>query len=132
MNAELTRALAFQRYRNLATLERARGRQMTHTPGPWRVGKRGAIQNAVLDGRAVPYPVIPIEGAEAAVYAPSTSPNAEANARLIAAAPDMLAALKAWHAFMSEGWITNNNEDPEALALLQQSKAAIAKAEGRG
>ena len=48
----------------------------------------------------------------------------KANARLIAAAPDLLAALKKWREFMV------NNYTPEELSWWGETEAAIAKAEG--
>ncbi len=62
---------------------------------------------------------------------PSKEDEPEANARLIAAAPDLLTALKSLvqHAvYDPEGDLTR----PEFDALLDQSDAAIAKAEGGG
>lgn len=79
-----------------------------HTPGPWAVAgrlivsaKHGSI-GAVDDGQ----------------------PNVEANARLIAAAPDLLAALKALYG-TEPG---NSIERGQAIAMAE---CAIAKAEGR-
>lgn len=57
---------------------------MTHTPGPWRVGGDGTIIYAP-DGFAV---------ANATVFHGRHPGAAPANARLIAAAPDMLAELE--------------------------------------
>ncbi len=89
----------------------------THTPGPWNIGER-------QDGQRVePYPVnyLPVSGhgqAIGRVYAGGFSDaNIEANARLIAAAPDLLAALK--HLIRDGG----RGDFPTA-------EAAIAKAEG--
>jgi len=48
-----------------------------------------------------------------------------ANARLMAAAPDLLVALKRW-----EEYARDNNYSDEGCTFLQQTRAAIAKAEG--
>lgn len=87
---------------------------MTHTPGPWFAHNIGLGPNG--EGHFT-YPL-------------GTDPDkAAANARLIAAAPDMLAALKAIHAAhrafsASEDW---GVYDDEARAAAE---AAIAKAKG--
>ena len=87
---------------------------MTHTPGPWNVGLR-EDQTIFTENLRV-----------ATVECPRK--EWKANARLIAAAPDMLAALKALHAAHrafsgSEDW---GVYDDEARAAAE---AAIAKAE---
>ncbi len=88
-----------------------------HTPGPWHtgIGKAGRIIYAA-DGFAV---------ADATVFhgrhqgdGPSTT-EVE-NARLIAAAPELLAALEA---------ITNESVCLKA-AIVEQARAAITKAKG--
>ena len=90
--------------------------QPKHTPGPWfakRTGGVGYFEWYVgRDGEN--YPI-----AED-IADPMTRDQSEANAHLIAAAPDLLEALKAATSFpLSDSWV------PAALA-------AIAKAEGRG
>lgn len=98
---------------------------MLHTPGPWKCASAGSS----IVG-------IPIQGAKGRVigslhFAALSQPvgdfdpkayNAEqlANARLIAAAPDLLEALR--HCATDEG--------PEQDWLVR-ARAAIAKAEGR-
>ena len=61
--------------------------------------------------------------------------TAEANARLIAAAPKMLAALKAVHPFLEELELTDYNlteeEDPVVAPVLAMVEDAIERAEGR-
>ena len=90
--------------------------QPKHTPGPWLakraegggyfewyVGRDGENRSIAED-----------------IADPVTRDPSEANAHLIAAAPDLLEALKAATSFpLSDSWV------PAALA-------AIAKAEGRG
>lgn len=79
-----------------------------HTPGPWQVRK--------IDPRSV---AIPDEHGKLIVLAPS-----EADARLIAAAPDLLAALEEIvEAADGSGW-------DQIDATLKKQRAAIAKARG--
>jgi hypothetical protein len=85
-----------------------------HTPGPWRVGDAGhTIFGAPDPDRAAPAQVATLCRT---VY------SARANARLIAAAPEMLEALR----FVQE----HGAVYPEGEAG-QRIRAAIAKAEGR-
>ena len=90
-----------------------------HTPGPWRMGKR-AYDRAIYGQ----------QGAEVASMLDLFHTPAEslANARLIAAAPDLLAALRA---VMACPDLSRNDWDHDTMAVLRQSLAAIAKAEGR-
>lgn len=76
-----------------------------HTPGPWTVGDTPAI---VYDDNAC----------EVAI-ATFNQESFEANARLIAAAPELLAAL--------EAWVDCEIASQECFKL---SRAAIAKATG--
>jgi len=68
--------------------------QMSHTPGPWKIfegwgadKRRPVIVDSIpdVDGKFV---------GNCICYAASTNPDIEANANLIAAAPEMLEALK--------------------------------------
>lgn len=91
---------------------------MAHTPGPWRV------ENSVLNIIAQPTPYLP-DGLIAATRYLGNAPEREtehaANAALLAAAPDLLAACRK---------VVNNWGDLHPKDL-QQLRAAIAKAEGR-
>lgn len=92
-----------------------------HTPGPWRY--HGFVVDSDFSGWRVYLPtkyrrVITVEGTSAA--------EADANARLIAAAPDLLAALKA--AFQPAGW---SHSGDCMCEVCEMCRAAIAKAEGR-
>ena len=99
-----------------------------HTPGPWHVGGIADSIVYAADGFAV---------ANANVYHNSHGPHETgANARLIAAAPDMLAALEAIEARISGIWDNpalvafgplSTNTDADCLAI---ARAAIAKAKG--
>ena len=60
---------------------------MKHTPGPWQIGRYGKHPRAIWGAtNALPIAKIHSDGASTAVN--------NANARLIAAAPDLLEALK--------------------------------------
>lgn len=104
-----------------------------HTPGPWDVGQNGdscAREHAIVSGPKV----------IAKVYGrgyPSGfgwSPGSAADARLIAAAPELLAALKACEdrlALVLECDCDDDKpEDTETIAAFAAARAAIAKAEG--
>ena len=61
---------------------------MKHTPGPWRINTRLSRNGAPVisgDGRDI---------AKALYHMGSEDPEVDANARLIAAAPELLAALE--------------------------------------
>lgn len=97
----------------------------THTPGPWRVGP---VDDTIVTD-AAGKEVAAIDGD---YNDPDTWPLMEANARLIAAAPDLLAALRraketirVWHG--PNAWDIYDRVSPEMVAI----NAAIAKAEGR-
>jgi hypothetical protein len=94
---------------------------MTHTPGPWRVSSLRDTHlevhpwdGTVVDERASTETVV------AEVYARKRMPNA----RLIAAAPDMLAALKAVKACF--GHTIPQSQQGQLAAMIE---AVIAKAE---
>lgn len=109
-----------------------------HTPGPWFVvqmpghgstlciGRRDQQQTNGTIGDAPIAQVL-----DGAAHWTEKYP-AEANARLIAAAPELLEALKAWS---NASWLAGvapdiDSNDPFA-SMLAQTHAAIAKAEGR-
>ena len=90
-----------------------------HTPGPWESTKNryGAIQVGPADGLAI-----------AEVWLRGYSDREWANAKLLAAAPDLLEACEAmldarysaWHRFADEG-----EPEPEDM---QAARAAVKKA----
>jgi len=82
-----------------------------HTPGPWTFVHEGGIDGGYF-----------IDAKEDVVVLPRGRLT-EADARLIAAAPDLLAALKLLVAF-GEGSFA------QAVGAWEQARAAIAKAEG--
>ncbi len=107
-----------------------------HTPGPWKVGHR---QNVIVNS----YGTI-LANCEFSHSAKNrrkpTGEQSIANARLIAAAPDLLEALKLVWSMFDDGRIVRNiaNDGHPDWALkmlnftreLQTIQTAIAKAEG--
>lgn len=95
---------------------------MGHTEGPWHVAyfedeNAAVIVTAEGDGR-----IAEIRG---------NVPEEDANARLIAAAPDMLAALQDACKTLETVHLHGRADEGEAWARLVYARAAIAKAEGR-
>lgn len=88
-----------------------------HTPGPWHRNIRAAGKYpTVYAGR----------NAHIAVVKQAASPEeTEANIDLIAAAPDLLDALR-----MIADWADSNVADPALNGPLGYARAAIAKATG--
>lgn len=97
-----------------------------HTAGPWRAAKGGGGTMSILR----------VQGDELVAYIPHGWPKAqrEANARLIAAAPDLLAALIDLRDDCVEYCRINNlsNDDgkPGSNHAMRRAAEAIAKAEG--
>lgn len=90
----------------------------THTPGPWILGTYDhAVHNITGPKGEMPF----------IATIPSGRDNREANARLIAAAPDLLAALQA---MMTIAEITTaaNQDGLINCDILAKARAAIAKA----
>jgi hypothetical protein len=101
-----------------------------HTPGPWRRNVAGHNEDSwriVSESKATGY----------IAFIPPEHEDAEANSRLIAAAPDLLAALRAAVEYLGCALAGANLKatgyDREAgVEEYQAALAAIAKAEGRG
>lgn len=85
-----------------------------HTPGPWRAFKTAASERWCIDAQDEP-------------IADAYRGRAEANARLIAAAPDLSEALQAL-----AGDCGDDSDDEDAMPWpnLARARAAIAKAIG--
>jgi hypothetical protein len=92
--------------------------KVKHTPGPWlAIEEGGAAEPAIISGDEIYI-------ASAHVGMKDWDSVTWANARLIAAAPDLLEALELWRAKVS---------GPGAVSmqtLLHMTDAAIAKAKG--
>ncbi len=94
-----------------------------HTPGPWTIrdNENGTLGIDATEPDGTPCQPARINGdATDSVYGPVT----RANARLIAAAPDLLEACKEMAT-----WIEQNGEARQSA--WQKGAAAIAKAEAR-
>jgi len=85
---------------------------MAHTPGPWRAVATEIVSTACPDDDCVVADVL--------------SKDYGDNARLIAAAPELLDALREMVMLRCLGGATPENDSPTQKAVL-----AIAKAEGR-
>ena len=98
--------------------------EQKHTPGPWVLEVTGWQDDRLPDFHQV-------RGDHGKEIADVHIHSAEmfANARLIAAAPEMLAALRSACAMLSEPVIRDRrNSDPAALIMI---RSAIAKATGQ-
>lgn len=101
-----------------------------HTPGPWKVYKDCVLTDCpdaaamLRAGKCVT--TRRICEAEASHYVPPQ--QNEANLRLIAAAPDLLASLQE---VLSLAVIKWGNLDPDANSVFESARAAIAKSEGK-
>lgn len=119
--------------------------QSQHTPGPWQTAGRAIYTpSAWKNGRdsgqvmvaqcfAEPDREMP-DSAEflGAVKLPGNDCEADANARLIASAPELLAALEAWlNCHDTAGTTPSDEAFAEPFrSILKQARAAIAKAQG--
>ncbi|KAB2888967.1 MAG: hypothetical protein F9K35_19975 [Burkholderiaceae bacterium] len=89
-----------------------------HTPGPWELRNEFGMQGLVYPAGAES-PVAAVTG----YYA--RCKQSEPNARLIAAAPELLEALASLCIQHSEADL---REDPDLHAAVKRARAAIAKA----
>lgn len=93
-----------------------------HTPGPWLVDAIGNVwadrDTKICDMREQPK--------QAECYRKKSDAEHEANARLIAAAPELLEALET---LSTEEW--RDDDDPVLRAARVKARAAIAKAKGQ-
>lgn len=97
-----------------------------HTSGPWEVVDKSYSGVGILEG----LPSVKVVDDELTVAQLCDTGNEEANAHLIAAAPELLEALQ----WMVEHDETNTSDLENAYFTkgLEKAKAAIAKAMGEG
>jgi len=94
----------------------------THTPGPWIACKGDAGQHINIECKRA--------GNDCQPIATLKGPDKEANARLIASAPELLEALEGLLDQIENGMpFTGSKKDMER-ASVEQARAAIAKATG--
>ncbi len=98
-----------------------------HTPAPWRAVFRGMDQDANWASR-IPYAIERAVGSAVQPIADiCDQPQAEANARLIAAAPELLAAVRAFLAYNAgDGDLVLGYETARKLAIDAYAKAVAA------
>ena len=105
--------------------QRAEVRAMSHTPGPWTTKETGYL-NQMID----------VEPSIGCVY--GVGDKGQANARLIAAAPDLLAALEVLMGIVSDsngvsGYHLNGDiAEWDEFDEINIAIAALAKAKGEG
>lgn len=95
-----------------------------HTPAPWEIHDREVISKVPGSTMAIPVAAVPLR-------------NFDADARLIAAAPDLLEALRRLElAVLHNGdwddgcFYHNGTSSPELQQPLEAARAAISKAQG--
>lgn len=105
----------------------------THTQGPWTVTDDGyAITGAdggtlIVETTKANWENLAAAAAQGSTLAQKHLPEVEANARLIAAAPELLAALEA---LVGEADLGEVDLDDDDRIKLDNARAAIAKAKG--
>jgi hypothetical protein len=101
---------------------------MSHTPGPWRTDRNNTHGGQI----AVVHHCVGNDWVE--IWSPDATAadekEMEANARLIAAAPELLEALEAFDKAAKES-TTIIGFAAKAFKLLTKTRAAIAKARGQ-
>ncbi len=110
-----TKYAEFEIHDRRTSQDRKKSTSHTHTPGPWNVNPDYGKENMyrLWD--------------EDSNYHDDTSPERmDANARLIASAPELLEALKAFAT-----WETTTMNDDELRDIFAACHSAIAKAEGK-
>jgi hypothetical protein len=116
-----TACFAGKKEETMATTTKAQ-----HTPGPWNYGKAANSKYYVFGGDGLPV-IVPNASATN-----RPKPEMEANAQLIAAAPELLSALKQ---FKKLRGIPGKETTPEWHLAFKNTwaemEAAIAKAEGQ-
>lgn len=103
--------------------------ELTHTPGPWGI-KRSKDGSGDIGITAPGVYNVVAECFAAMRHAAERSPEVDANARLIASAPDLLAALTALAAAARTA--CDARRYPELTEALSEADAALSKALSMG
>ncbi len=99
-----------------------------HTPGPWTVDEPDEGQLVITADSGGDNP----EDLAVADAHPRIHPNGRANAKLMAAAPELLAEIKALKEWVSELNVRiSQKKQRVGLQVFKRVNAAIAKAEGK-
>lgn len=99
----------------------------THTPGPW-TARLDDAPFWVAPPKATDNVICDLQPRDADVF----TEEDEANARLIAAAPDMFRFVEAFAACPTEGEVPGHWSDKAAMdEMIRVARAIVAKAEGR-
>lgn len=114
----------------MKTSDETKAGRAAHTPGPWRIGDAGATIFGPPNGNPSPVTICAMAGPRG---------DSRANARLIASAPDLLAALKAIVAALEQPVQYSSLRMAESSDILRAdaaaaaniARAAIERAEGR-
>ena len=112
-------------------------RQVKHTPGPWKVVDRGPTPHVgnpdfarywVASGHEYGSPVceVNLDGVQHDEHQVIAPMDHAANARLIAASPDMYSAIERYLRVAADG----EGTIPDLESCQAQLRAALAKAEG--
>lgn len=97
-----------------------------HTPGPWTLESRG-WDNQLIYGQDERVP----DGRRFIADVSLMFDGAEANARLIAAAPDLLEQLRVTVMYLQSACTVMGKESRQmALEIVDEARSAIAKATG--
>lgn len=88
----------------------------SHTPGPWASVQSNGVKNGVI--------AVDDDANDQFYIGKMSGPDAEANARLIATAPELLEALEE-----AVQWDSHDSEGVPAV-WLEKARAALAKARG--
>lgn len=103
-----------------------------HTKGPWRVSHSNWF-NILTESRPASVPTlvasVSLTAAKNVGLTDAERAEFQANAHLIAAAPDLLAACEKLYAALRE--YTDEGETAAQSAVLEMAEAAIARAEGK-
>ena len=98
-----------------------------HTPGPWKHANRGDYDTSGIGIFANNNAGMPYYVAMASYMGTADRSYAEANARLIASAPELLSALE----FLLADYIAIDGEELTGSAIpVEKARAALRKAKG--